>query len=39
LKLPSKGEYELVISDEKELLNYDVPDSVKNKVIIDDCPF
>ena len=39
LKLPSNGDYELAISDESELLNYDVPDTIKNKMIIDDCPF
>lgn len=41
LQLPSNGEYQLVIPDESELLNYDLPDSVKDKAKIDpdDLPF
>jgi hypothetical protein len=41
LKFPSNGEYEFEISDKQDLKYYDIPDPVKDKVIIDedDLPF
>lgn len=39
LKLPSYGAYELYVSEENELANYDIPESVKVTVISDELPF
>jgi len=39
LKLPSNGAYELFVSEENELANYDIPETAKVTVIPDELPF